>query len=55
MSQNTNVLLAPVTYNRSDYTALRAHCLKIPIARIAELYYSDDGSVALANACGQVE
>jgi len=42
MSQNTNVLLAPVTYNRSDYTALRAHCLKIPIAKIAELYYSDD-------------
>jgi hypothetical protein len=42
MSQNTNVLLAPVTYNHSDYTALRAHCLKIPIAKIAELYYSDD-------------
>jgi integrase len=42
MSQNTNVLLAPVTYNRSDYTALRAHCLKIPIAKIAGLYYSDD-------------
>jgi site-specific recombinase XerD len=42
ISQNTNVLLAPVTYNRSDYTALRAHCLKIPIAKIADLYYSDD-------------
>lgn len=42
MSQNTNVLLAPVTYNRGDYTALRAHCLKIPIAKIADLYYSDD-------------
>lgn len=42
MSQNANVLLAPVTYNRGDYTALRAHCLKIPIAKIADLYYSDD-------------
>lgn len=42
MSQNTNVLLPPVTYNRGDYTALRAHCLKIPIAKIADLYYSDD-------------
>jgi hypothetical protein len=58
MSQNTNVLLAPVTYNRSDYTALRAHCLKIPIAKIAELYYSDDSRPlqqkcpALQSYCG---
>jgi hypothetical protein len=42
MSQNTNALLALVIYNRGDYTALRAHCLKIPTAKIADLYYSDD-------------
>jgi hypothetical protein len=36
------LLRRTVTYNRSDYTALRANCLKIPIAKIAELYYSDD-------------
>lgn len=42
MSQNTNVLLTPLAYTRSDYTALRAHCLKIPVAKIADLYYSDD-------------
>jgi hypothetical protein len=30
MSQNTNVLLAPVTYNRSDYTALPSVAAKMP-------------------------
>lgn len=31
-----------MTYNRSDYTALRAYVLKIPLQRIADLYYSED-------------
>lgn len=42
MSQHTNVALPELAYNRSDYTALRAYCLKIPIERIANLYYSED-------------
>src|SRR5689334_23158223 len=42
MSQHTNVALSELAYNRSDYTALRAYCLKIPIERIANLYYSED-------------
>ncbi|AIY44213.1 Integrase (plasmid) [Collimonas arenae] len=42
MAQHTNVVLPPITYTRADYTALRAHCLNIPLAKIAELYYSDD-------------
>ena len=42
MAQNTNVVLTESGYTRTDYTALRAHVLKIPVARIADLYYSDD-------------
>lgn len=42
MAQNTNVELPELTYDRGDYTALRAYCLKIPLPRIAELYYSED-------------
>lgn len=42
MTQHTDILLAPAAYNRSDYTALRAHCLKIPIAKIASLYYGEE-------------
>ena len=42
MAQNSNVELPELTYDRSDYTALRAHCLKIPLQRIADLYYSED-------------
>lgn len=42
MTQNTHVVLTPITYTRADYTALRAHVLKIPLARIADLYYSED-------------
>lgn len=42
MSQHTNIALPVLTYNRSDYTALRAYCLKIPLQRIADLYYCED-------------
>lgn len=42
MAQNTHVVAAAVSYTRADYTALRAHLLKMPLARIAELYYSND-------------
>lgn len=42
MSQNLNIALPDLAYNRADYTALRAYCLNIPIARIADLYYSED-------------
>jgi site-specific recombinase XerD len=42
MSQHTNVALPQLTYDRSDYTALRAYVLKIPLQRIADLYYSED-------------
>ncbi len=42
MSQNTDVVLEDISYTRTDYTALRAHVLKIPITKIADLYYSED-------------
>jgi site-specific recombinase XerD len=42
MSQHTNIALPQLTYNRRDYTALRAYVLKIPLQRIADLYYSED-------------
>jgi len=42
MAQHTDVILPPMSYTRADYTALRAHCLNIPLAKIAELYYRDD-------------
>jgi hypothetical protein len=41
MSQHTNIALPQLTYNRTDYIALCAYCCKIPIERIAELYYSE--------------
>lgn len=42
MAQHTVVALPDLAYNRTDYTALRAYVLKIPIQRIADLYYSED-------------
>ena len=39
MAQNTNIVIPPVAYNRTDYTALRAYVQKLPIQRIADLYY----------------
>jgi integrase len=40
--QRADVALPELTYNRTDYTALRAYVLKIPLQRIADLYYSED-------------
>jgi len=42
MSNHTNILFEKPTYSRSDYAALRSHCLGIAMNRIASLYYSDD-------------
>jgi len=42
MAQNTQIVLKKVSYNRADYTALRAWSMKIPLQRIADLYYSED-------------
>lgn len=42
MTQHIDVELPDLTYDRTDYTALRAYCLKIPLQRIADLYYSED-------------
>ncbi len=42
MAQNSNILLPALAYTRSDYTALRACCLKVPINQIGDLYYCED-------------
>lgn len=42
MAQHTDIALPELAYNRTDYTALRAYVLKIPIQRIADLYYTED-------------
>ena len=42
MSQHSNVELQQLSYSRSDYTALRAYVLNIPLQRIGDLYYSED-------------
>ena len=42
MAQNTNIVIPPVAYNRTDYTALRAYVQKLPVQRIADLYYQED-------------
>ena len=42
MSQNTRIIFEPTTFTRSDFTALRAWVSKIPLERVAVLYYSDD-------------
>jgi len=42
MSNHTDILFEKPTYSRTDYAALRSHCLGIPMTRIASLYYSDD-------------
>ena len=42
MSNHTDILFEKPTYSRTDYAALRSHCLGIPMSRIASLYYSDD-------------
>ncbi|WP_281891422.1 phage integrase family protein [Limnohabitans sp. TEGF004] len=42
MAQNTNVILSTPSYTRGDFTALRAWVQRIPVDRIANLYYTDD-------------
>ena len=42
MAQNDVVAIPAARYTRADFTALRAHLNKIPIERIANLYYSED-------------
>jgi len=42
MAQNLQIILPRVSYTRADYTAMRAFCLKVPVPRIADLYYSED-------------
>ena len=42
MAQNTNVILSTPSYTRGDFTALRAWVQRVPIDRIAKLYYTDD-------------
>lgn len=42
MTQHTDIVLPLTSYNRADYTALRAYCLKIPVTKIASLYYSEE-------------
>lgn len=42
MAQNIDIVIPPIAYNRTDYTALRAYVQKLPIQRIADLYYHED-------------
>ena len=42
MTQHTEILFADPGYTRTDYTALRAFVRHVPLAAIAERYYSDD-------------
>lgn len=48
MAKTTEFLLPEERiYTRSDYTALRAFCMRIPLDRIAALYYCDDSEQVL--------
>lgn len=42
MAQDTNILLPADEYAGADYTVLRAYCMRLPIERIADLYYTED-------------
>lgn len=42
MAQNDLIDLPLVRYTRADFTALRAHLNKIPLERVADLYYTED-------------
>lgn len=42
MAQNTDVLIPSEHYTRADFTALRAWLNRLPLARIASLYYTED-------------
>lgn len=41
MTQHSKIDYPPLPYNRSDYAALRAYCLKLPFS-VIERYYSED-------------
>lgn len=41
MAQHREIDYPPLPYNRSDYAALRAYCLKLPFS-VIERYYSED-------------
>lgn len=42
MAQHADIALPSLTFTRADFTALRAWVQRIPIDRIAKLYYTDD-------------
>lgn len=42
MAQNSDVILKPHTYTRADFAALRAWVQRIPVERIASIYYAED-------------
>lgn len=42
MAQHTNVARPLGQYTRADFTALRAHLNRLPLTRIANLYYAED-------------
>lgn len=42
MAQNNHVEIPSGHYTRADFTALRAHLNRIPVDRIADLYYTED-------------
>jgi site-specific recombinase XerD len=53
MAQNNTVAIPVLRYTRADFTALRASLNRLPIARIAELYYSEDDLLTLACNTGE--
>lgn len=42
MAQHANVAIPLGQYTRADFTALRAHLNRLPLTRIANLYYAED-------------
>jgi len=42
MAQNANVHMESMRYSRTDFTALRAWVQRVPPAKVAQLYYSDE-------------
>ena len=50
MAQNDFVAIPAAHYTRADFTALRAHLNKIPLERIADLYYTEDALTDLGIA-----
>ncbi|SDH73527.1 phage integrase family protein [Propionivibrio dicarboxylicus] len=48
MAQHTEVSLPDVRYTRADFAALRAYLQRLPLGRIATLYYTEDDLERLA-------